>query len=131
MLALAGVYTLIIGAEMPSTTCEGVQAGLAWRNYRAGLRQTRHLPAPLFDLNQALPYAVAMGSAKLLDGHLKGASDRGFAPVWFVRNPTQTHAPASFYPNWIGLHSSLGPSTSSTGPSTAVSAGGASAGGSF
>jgi hypothetical protein len=128
VLAIAGVIALTFGVEWPSTTLEGANAAVAWRGYRAGLRQARNVPEPLFDLDEALPFAVALGSTKVLSGHLKRASERGYAPAWFMRNGPAT---TSFYPYWVGFHSSLGPSSSSGGSSAGASAGGASGGGSF
>ena len=87
------------------------------------------MPEPDFDLDEALPYAVAMGATALLDGHLKRASERGYAPAWFVRSDELT--PTSFYPYWVVLHASLAPSTYGSTGSAPVSAGGASGGGSF
>ena len=129
VLALACIVAFVVGAVYPSTTAEGANAGVAWRSYRAGLRQARQLPEPDFDLDEALPYAVAMGATALLSGHLKRSSDRGYAPARFVRNAEMT--PASFYPYWVVLHASLAPSTYGSPGSAPVSAGGASDGGSF
>ena len=129
VLGLAGMVAFVVAVLYPSTTAEGANAGVAWRSYRAGLRQARSVPDPDFDLGEALPYAVAMGATALLDGHLKRASDRGYAPAWFVRSAEPT--PTAFYPYWVVLHTSLAPSTTGSTGSAAVSAGGASGGGSF
>jgi hypothetical protein len=129
VLAMCGLTALLMAAELPSTTLEGARVAQGWRNYRRGLKQTRKLPEPLFDLSEALPYAVAMGSANLLEGHLKRASERGYAPAWFVREGQAANASASFFPYWVALHSSMGPASSSG--SSSASSGGASGGGSF
>jgi uncharacterized membrane protein YgcG len=129
VLALAGSAALAFAANYPSVTSEGANAGVAWRSYRAGMRQARNLSELEFDLGEALPYAVAMGARAQVDGHLKRASANGYAPAWFVRNSAAQ--PTGFYPYWVVLHSSLAPSASGSGTSTSVSAGGASGGGSF
>jgi uncharacterized membrane protein YgcG len=129
VLAVAGIVAFAFAAGYPSVTTEGANAGVAWRSYRAGLRQARNMAEPQFDLGEALPYAVAMGARAQVDGHLKRASASGYAPAWFVRNSAAQ--PTGFYPYWVVLHSSLAPSTYGSGASTSVSAGGASGGGSF
>jgi hypothetical protein len=53
----------------------------------------------------------------VLNGHLKRASERGYAPAWFMRSGPAT---TSFYPYWMGLHSSPGPSDSSGGSSGGI-----------
>jgi hypothetical protein len=129
VLALAGIVALAFATGYPSVTTEGANVGVAWRSYRAGLRQARNMSELQFDLGEALPYAVAMGARAQVDGHLKRASANGYAPAWFVRNSAAQST--GFYPYWVVLHSSLAPSTYGSGTSTSVSAGGASGGGSF
>jgi uncharacterized membrane protein YgcG len=129
VLALAGIMALAFAAGYPSVTTEGANAGVAWRSYRAGLRQARNMAEPQFDLGEALPYAVAMGAKAQVDGHLKRATANGYAPAWFVRNSAAQ--PTGFYAYWVVFHASLAPSTHGSSTSTSVSAGGASGGGSF
>jgi uncharacterized membrane protein YgcG len=109
VLALAGIVALAFAAGYPSVTIEGANAGVAWRGYRAGLRQARNVSELPFDLGEALPYAVAMGARAQVDGHLKRASANGYAPAWFVCDSAAQ--PTGFYPYWVVLHSSLAPST--------------------
>ena len=109
MLALAGSVALAFAAGYPSVTTEGANVGVAWRSYRAGLRQARNMSELQFDLGEALPYAIAMGARAQVDGHLKRASADGYAPAWFVRNSAAQ--PTGFYPYWVLLHSSLKPFT--------------------
>jgi hypothetical protein len=129
VLALAGIVALAFAAGYPSVTTEGANAGVAWRSYRAGLRQARNMAELQFDLGEALPYAVAMGATAQVDGHLKRASANGYSPAWFVRN-SAAH-PMGFYAFWVVFHESLAPRTYGSSTSTSVSAGGASGGGSF
>jgi hypothetical protein len=130
LLALAGIGALVVGCTLPMTTPEGAQAAAPWQGYRAGLAQARRAPEPLFDLDAALPYAVAMNATGLLDQHLKAASKRGYAPAWFAR--AATTSADGFYPYWAGVHASMGAGSSDGGSaSSGASAGGGSAGGSF
>jgi uncharacterized membrane protein YgcG len=131
LLGAVGAAALTTGGLLPSTTTEGAWKAAAWQGYRAGLQEARRVPEPLFDLDEALPYAVAMGSTGALKRHLQTASERGYAPAWFVRDaPTAASADPGFYVYWAGLHASVGPSTSS-GTTSGASTGGASAGGNF
>jgi hypothetical protein len=132
LLAAAGVVALSTGGLLPATTAAGAWQASAWGGYRAGLKEARRTPEPLFDLDEALPYAVAMGSADLLKRHLEAASKRGYAPAWFVADaPTAAAANSGFYPYWTGFHASVGADSSGGGGGVGASAGGASGGGSF
>jgi hypothetical protein len=90
------------------------------------------MPEPAFDLDEALPYAVALRATGSIEPHLKSASARGYAPAWFARSAGDGSAGVPFYAYWAVLHTSVGSSSSSGGGvSGSVSAGSSSGGGSF
>ena len=117
-----GLAGIIAAASYPATTAEGEAEAQPWRGYLKGLKDARKDLAVDIDLDEAVPYLVAMNAGSQLDDRLKGASENGYAPAWLNSSREQaTWGAAGFYPYWITFHSVATPTAS-------VGAGGASAG---
>jgi hypothetical protein len=97
------------------------------------MQSMREADAATVDLDEAMPYAVAMGAQGALKKHLERASGEGYAPAWLGRTgDTWGRDDGGFYPYWVAFHSSVAPSGGGGGgTSSGASAGGGGAGGSF
>lgn len=133
LLALAGIMILRLGAAYPETTAEGEQAAALWRGYRAGLRDRAPDLTSELNLDDALPYAVAMEDTAVFDKRLAQASAAGYVPAWLGWTRGNAVADGEFYPYWIAFHSSVSSSsassTSSSSGAVAVAVGGGGGGG--
>lgn len=132
LLATVSLVAVILGYSYPRTSAAGEEVAAPWRGYLRGLDQARRQPEQAPDLDQAMPYAVALGATGALDKPLKAASARGYAPAWLGRGlAPQPWADGGFYAYWIAFHSGVGASSSSGGGGSGAAAGGAGAVGSF
>ena len=131
MLALAGFGAIITAASYPGTTPLGESRAQPWRGYLQGIKDIRKQPEVDLDLDEAMPYLVAMNATDQIDERLKRASTDGYVPAWL--NSSQGAADwgvAGFYPYWIMFHSIASPSAGGT-TSTGASGGSGGSGGSF
>lgn len=128
LLGGTGMMAIALGAGLRETTTEGEAAAVPWRGYLAGLEAARRDPNLELNLDQVVPYAVAMQAGGALDKRLKEASERGYAPAWLGRTLGSEAWEGGFYPYWAAFHASVSPAT---GGGTAASSGSAASGGSF
>jgi uncharacterized membrane protein YgcG len=135
LVAILSVVAFALAASMPETSALGELAAAPWRAYRAGLLHAWRHPDVAIDLDEALPYAVALGATHGLNKRLQEASKQGYSPAWFLRPaPVDDGVYPGFYPYWVTWHASFFPAGSSgaeSGVAGGASAGSGSAGGSF
>ena len=129
LLAAVGFTGLVVAASYPNTTTLGEAEAQPWRGYLSGLKRSQYDREDL-DLDDAVPYALAMNATASLDKRLKQASTSGYAPLWLgPTHQTNTWGTLGFYPYWTTFHASASP-TVGTGAGGA-SAGSGGSGGSF
>ena len=134
VFALSGIATCYVSSAIPDTTAAAASAAAPWRAYKAGLKAARRRADLSVDLDQSMPYAVAMGIATALNGRLKAASKVGYAPAWLGRTPESSTWVGGFYPYWMAFYAAAAPSSSggsSAGAGAGAAAGGGGAGGAF
>ncbi|WP_040668247.1 DUF2207 family protein [Nitrolancea hollandica] len=130
ILLIAGIVSLIYGGTMRETTAAGEAEAAPWHGYKAGLAAAKRDTARTVDLDQAMPYAVALGIATSLNKRLKAAGERGYTPIWLGRTTDAEAWNGNFYPYWVAFHTSTAP-PSSSGSAGGAAAGGGGAGGGF
>lgn len=107
---VAGAVVAFLGAyHVPETTVAGEQAGAPWRNYLAGLEAAAHHPEQEVDLNQATPYALALGASRFLAHRLRLAEQRGYHPAWLGTLDQTQQRPSGFYRYWQAFSRDLRP----------------------
>lgn len=132
VFAVSGIAAGYIGYTIPDTTAAAASAAAPWRAYQAGLKAARRRPDLVVDLDESMPYAVALGIATALNGRLKAASKVGYAPAWLGRTPGETTWDGGFYPYWMAFYAAAAPSSSgATSAGAGAAAGGGGAGGAF
>jgi len=135
LIVIPSVVAFVLAVAMPEISTLGEVAAVPWRAYRMGLLRAWRHPEIDIDLDEALPYAVALNATHGLNKRLQEASKHGYSPAWFLRPaPGDDGFSPGFYPYWVTLHSSFSPAGSSGaggGVSGGASAGSGSAGGSF
>jgi hypothetical protein len=130
LLFAGSIAAFVVGYAQPATTAQGEAVAAPWRGYRAGLKLAGRNSALGLNLDEAMPYAVAMGVVSTLNKRLKAASAQGYAPLWLGRGVTAGRWEGGFYPCWAAFHAGTTPS-SSGGSASGAAAGGGGAGGSF
>ena len=133
VLAVMGLVAFWAGHAIPDTTAAGERAAAPWRAYQAGLKAAQRRHELAVDLDEAMPYAVALGSATALDGRLKAASRGGYAPAWLGRTLGEHTWEGGFYPYWVAFYAAAAPSSNggATSGGAGAAAGGGGAGGGF
>ncbi len=128
----AGVAAFIRGYKVLDSTVEGQIAAAPWRAYRDSVTAHDYQP----NLDNDLPYIVALGIIGKLTPRLKAASEAGYSPSWFRTpggQPGQQrdgwrYPVIGFYPYWYAFHASAAP-VSSGSASGGYMGGGAAGGG--
>lgn len=129
-LAVSTVVAFVSVSRVPDRTVSGDQAAAPWLGYRRHIRNLGRHPEMDLDIDTAAPYALAFGIGARLNERLRAASEAGDLPSWMGPSPVGSPSGAGFYPCWIAIHASAGPSGGG-GSSGGASAGSGASGGSF
>ncbi len=114
-----GAIAAFIGAyHVPETTPLGEQMAAPWRAYRAGLEMAAGQQNIDLDLDQATPYALALGAKRFLTRYLRKAEAQGYIPAWLGRlDKTQRKQPG-FYRYWRAFEHDMRPPSRILGTSS-------------
>lgn len=135
---VAGCTSAVVAFGVASTisrnTDTGVALGARWEGFRRGLVAAAGKPdeqvARAIDVEDCLPWAIALACTHDIDSLLVRADARGIQPRWLV--PTQ--GDSGFYGAWLGVDGGFGGGSSASmggGVGGGAAGGGADAGGSF
>jgi uncharacterized protein (TIGR04222 family) len=107
--ALIGVAVgcVVLALWGPETTPKGEAAAAQWRGYLRGLEEAARNPDEHVDLDEALPYAVALGARRFLAKRFASARDHGDAPSYLGLD--RIGKTASAVPLWRSIDRSLRP----------------------
>jgi uncharacterized protein (TIGR04222 family) len=107
--ALTGVAVgcILLALWGPETTQKGEAAASQWRGYLRGLEEAARNPDEHVDLDEALPYAVALGARRFLANRFARARDHGEAPSYLGLD--RIGETASAIPLWRSIDRSLRP----------------------
>jgi uncharacterized protein (TIGR04222 family) len=107
--ALIGVAVgcILLALWGPETTQRGEAAASQWRGYLRGLEEAARNPDEHVDLDEALPYAVALGARRFLANRFARARDHGEAPSYLGLD--RIGETASAIPLWRSIDRSLRP----------------------
>ena len=129
VLVVSGLAAIIIADAFPNTTVEGESQAQPWRGYLEGLKGAKDDVAMDLDLDQAVPYALAMNVKGSLDKRLKKASEAGYSPLWLGNSRSdETWGIAGFYPYWASFHAGVSPTVGAGGGGAAAGSGGSGGG---
>lgn len=101
----ASILAFVLARAIPDTSLEGEQQAAPWRGYFNSIKT--HVPVG--QLDDALPYMLAMGARNAVPNQLKIASGEGYSPAWFRSEQDRHWGAYGFYPYWIAWHTSLYP----------------------
>jgi uncharacterized membrane protein YgcG len=107
--ALIGVAVgcVVLALWGPETTQKGEAAAAQWRGYLQGMEKVARSPDEHVDLDEALPYAVALGARRFLATRFASARDHGDAPSYLGFD--RIGETASAIPLWRIIDRSLRP----------------------
>jgi hypothetical protein len=120
-----------VGWRLPETTRAGEARAAAWRGYARGIQSAARGAIPVSELDDALPYAVALGVARATNRHLADARRAGYSQSWLGPDARSWRLLA--VDGWMvgTTDASATSSWSGGGDGGSAGAGGASGGGSF
>jgi uncharacterized membrane protein YgcG len=131
LLVAAALFAFIAALRIPNTTATGTLAAVPWHGYRRGLKSIGKRLDMTLNLDDAMPYAVALNAAGALDKRLKVASKEGYAPAWLGAGLRADGWDGGFYPYWASFYGSVAPASSSSAGVGGASAGSGASGGSY
>ncbi len=140
VLLACGIAMLIAGQRYPETTEEGRRAAAPWVAYREGMQSGAVTTLSASELQQAIPYMLAISGPRLGSRFLRHSATAEQEALLQRTQPTAVSTGVvgtGYYPYWLyygGFHSAMYPASSGSGSGGSfggAASGGGGAGGSF
>ncbi len=125
----SGLLWLVVANLLHETTPQGEEEARRWRGFMRGVKQAARQRTASLDLDQLLPFAIALGIHKDLGNYLRTGPLHGYVPIWLESDqPLSDDGDALLDDFLTMMQKILQPSTSSATSDSSDGGGGASDG---